>query len=114
MYVNYYNAFEQKRRRPAGVFLQKDPSSTFLLVSSAPQLSVPVFLFPVPPLFQAAYLCSIWRRRSVRKNAEKKMMCNGYIIDTMLSYVKELTAKGKPIEYECDGRIKIFKGGKEL
>ena len=50
----------------------------------------------------------------IEKNAEKKIMCNGYIIDTMLSYVKELTAKGKPIEYECDGRIKIIKGGKEL
>ena len=50
----------------------------------------------------------------IAKNAEKKIMCNGYILDTMLAYVKDLTAQGKPIEYECDGRIKIYKGGKEL
>lgn len=50
----------------------------------------------------------------IGKNAEKKIMCNGYIMDAMLAYVRELTAQGKPIEYECDGRIKIFKEGKEL
>ena len=50
----------------------------------------------------------------IAKNAEKKIMCNGYILDTMLAYVKDLTAQGKPVEYECDGRIKIYKGGKEL
>jgi hypothetical protein len=50
----------------------------------------------------------------LENNAEKKIICNGYIMDTMIAYVKGLTAQGKPIEYERDGRIKIFKGGKEL
>lgn len=43
----------------------------------------------------------------IEKNAEKKIMCNGYIMDTMLQYVKSLTAQGKPIEYHTDGRIQI-------
>jgi len=44
----------------------------------------------------------------LQKNAEKKIRCKGYIIDTMLAYVRSLTAQGKPVEYKTDGRITIL------
>ncbi|MCI1640762.1 MAG: 5'-nucleotidase C-terminal domain-containing protein [Bacteroidales bacterium] len=45
---------------------------------------------------------------SVAKNAENVTILPGYIIDYMLPYVKSLTAAGKPIEYQADGRVKIY------
>lgn len=36
--------------------------------------------------------------------------CNGYVYDTMLDYVRQLTAAGKPIEFENQGWITILGG----
>jgi len=36
----------------------------------------------------------------VANNAVEIIKCNGYLYDTMLSYVQSLTASGKPIEYQ--------------
>jgi len=46
---------------------------------------------------------------SVAKNAVSVDILPEYIIDVMMPYVKKLTAEGKPIEYEVDGRVQILK-----
>lgn len=51
---------------------------------------------------------------SVARHAEEVIRCDGYIYDTMLAYVKELSAAGKPIEYQKDGRIRILGEGETL
>lgn len=43
------------------------------------------------------------------RNAKNMIILPQYIIDVVLPYVEKLTAEGKPIEYETDGRIKIIK-----
>lgn len=48
----------------------------------------------------------------IEKNNEEKIFCNGYIMDTMVAYVKQLTAKGQPIEYATDGRIQMIGGAR--
>ena len=45
----------------------------------------------------------------VAKNAEEVIMCNGYLYDTMLAYVQNLTAAGKPVEYQNQHWITILK-----
>ncbi len=45
----------------------------------------------------------------VAKNAEEVIRCNGYLYDTMLAYVQNLTAAGKPIEYQNRNWITILK-----
>ena len=45
----------------------------------------------------------------VAKNAEKVIRCNGYLYDTMLAYVQNLTAAGKSIEYQNQHWITILK-----
>lgn len=47
----------------------------------------------------------------VGKNAEEVIKCNGYLYDTMLAYVKSLTAAGKPIEYQNQHWITILEEG---
>lgn len=44
----------------------------------------------------------------IEKNALSVTVLDKYIIDVVLPYVEELTAQGKPIEYQTDGRIKII------
>ena len=48
---------------------------------------------------------------SVAHNAEEVIQCKGYLYDSMLSYVRQLTAQGRPIEYRTDGRIRILGEG---
>lgn len=47
----------------------------------------------------------------VARNAEEVIMCNGYLYDTMLAYVQNLTAAGKPIEYQNQNWITILEEG---
>ncbi len=44
----------------------------------------------------------------VANNAVEVIKCNGYLYDTMLSYVQSLTAAGKPIEYRNKQWITIL------
>lgn len=46
--------------------------------------------------------------------AKEIIRCNGYVNTTMIPYVQSLTAEGKPIEYQMDGRIRILKEGETL
>lgn len=43
----------------------------------------------------------------IAKNALSCKILDKYVIDVVLPYVKSLTAAGKPVEYETDGRVKI-------
>ncbi len=45
----------------------------------------------------------------VANNAVEVIKCNGYLYDTMLSYVQGLTAAGKPIEFQNQHWITILK-----
>ncbi len=45
----------------------------------------------------------------VAKNAEQVIKCESYLYDTMLAYVKGLTAAGKPVEFEPRHWITIQK-----
>lgn len=47
----------------------------------------------------------------VGKNAVETIFCNGWIYDTMIDYVKALTAAGKPVEFENQHWITILKEG---
>ena len=47
----------------------------------------------------------------IAKNALRLDIYYSYIIDVMLPYVQELTAAGKPVEYQKDGRIVIINDG---
>ena len=47
---------------------------------------------------------------SVGKNAIETIFCNGWLYDTMIAYVKGLTAAGKPVEFENQHWITIIKG----
>ena len=47
---------------------------------------------------------------SVGKNAVETIFCNGWLYDTMIAYVKGLTAAGKPVEFENQHWITIIKG----
>ena len=44
----------------------------------------------------------------VARNAVSLQIFDEYIIDVMLPYVQRLTAEGKPIEYQKDGRIRYL------
>ena len=44
----------------------------------------------------------------VAHNAEELIKCDGYLYDTMLAYVRSLTAAGKPIEYQNQHWITIL------
>ena len=48
---------------------------------------------------------------SVGKNAIETIFCNGWLYDTMIAYVKGLTAAGKPVEFENQNWITILKEG---
>lgn len=48
---------------------------------------------------------------SVGKNAVETIYCNGWLYDTMLAYVRSLTAAGKPVEFENQHWITILKEG---
>ena len=50
----------------------------------------------------------------VANNAVEIIKCNGYLYDTMLAYVRSLTASGKPIEYENQHWITVLKPATEL
>ena len=41
------------------------------------------------------------------KNAVSKTVIDKYIIDIVLPCVKKLTAEGKPLAYQTDGRVRI-------
>jgi len=41
------------------------------------------------------------------RNALKVEILEPYVYDVMIPYVKRLSAEGKPVEYEADGRIRI-------
>ena len=43
------------------------------------------------------------------KNAIETIFCNGWLYDTMIAYVKSLTAAGKPVEFENQHWITIIK-----
>ena len=45
----------------------------------------------------------------IGKNAVEIIPCNGWIYDTMIKYVKDLTAAGKPVEFENKHWITIEK-----
>src|SRR5574344_908163 len=45
----------------------------------------------------------------IAKNAVSLKIFPEYILDVMLPYVKSLTAAGKPVEYQADGRVQIIK-----
>lgn len=47
----------------------------------------------------------------VANNAVELIKCNGYLYDTMLAYVRSLTAAGKPIEYRNQHWITILGEG---
>ena len=47
---------------------------------------------------------------SIGKNAIETIFCNGWLYDTMIAYVKGLTAAGKPVEFENQHWITIIKG----
>lgn len=47
----------------------------------------------------------------LRDQAEEVIVCNGYIMDTMLAYVRGLTAKGQPVEYGKDNRLVLLGEG---
>ena len=47
---------------------------------------------------------------SIGKNAIETIFCNGWLYDTMIAYVKSLTAAGKPVEFENQHWITIIKG----
>ena len=46
---------------------------------------------------------------SIGKNAVEVIHCKGWIYDTMIKYVKDLTAAGKPVEFENKHWITIEK-----
>ena len=46
---------------------------------------------------------------SIGKNAVETIFCNGWLYDTMIAYVKSLTAAGKPVEFENQHWITIIK-----
>lgn len=46
---------------------------------------------------------------SIGKNAVETIFCNGWLYDTMIAYVKGLTAAGKPVEFENQHWITIIK-----
>lgn len=46
---------------------------------------------------------------SIGKNAIETIFCNGWLYDTMIAYVKSLTAAGKPVEFENQHWITILK-----
>jgi len=46
---------------------------------------------------------------SIGKNAIETIFCNGWLYDTMIAYVKSLTAAGKPVEFENQHWITIIK-----
>ncbi len=46
---------------------------------------------------------------SIGKNAIETIFCNGWLYDTMIAYVKGLTAAGKPVEFENQHWITIIK-----
>ena len=48
------------------------------------------------------------------RNALEVIRCKGYIYDTMLKHVKDLTAAGKKVEYKMDGRVRILGEGESL
>ncbi|MBR5397579.1 MAG: 5'-nucleotidase C-terminal domain-containing protein [Bacteroidales bacterium] len=48
---------------------------------------------------------------SIGKNAVETIFCNGWLYDTMIAYVKSLTAAGKPVEFENQHWITILKEG---
>lgn len=50
----------------------------------------------------------------VARNAVSLEIFDEYIIDVMLPYVRRLTAEGKPIEYQKDGRIQYLSADGEL
>ena len=41
------------------------------------------------------------------RNAKDLVILDSYVIDLIVPYVRSLTAEGKPIEYQKDGRVKI-------
>lgn len=45
----------------------------------------------------------------IGRNALDVQILDKYVIDVVLPHVKSLTAEGKPIEYQVDGRVKIVK-----
>ena len=47
----------------------------------------------------------------VANNALEVISCNGWIYDTMIKYVKDLTAAGKPVEFENQHWITILGEG---
>ena len=50
----------------------------------------------------------------VARNAVSLKIFDEYIIDVMLPYVQRLTAEGKPIEYQKDGRIQYLSADGEI
>ncbi len=48
---------------------------------------------------------------TLEKNAEEKIVCDCYVYDAILQYVRKLTAEGRPIEYHLDERIVILGEG---
>ena len=50
---------------------------------------------------------------SISKNALEVIHCKGWIYDTVIDYVKGLTAAGKPVEFENKHWITIEKEGRE-
>ena len=49
----------------------------------------------------------------IAKNAVRLDIYDEYILDVMMPYVESLTAAGKPIEYQTDGRITIINDGEK-
>ncbi|MBQ2526222.1 MAG: 5'-nucleotidase C-terminal domain-containing protein [Bacteroidales bacterium] len=49
----------------------------------------------------------------IAKNAVRLDIYDEYILDVMMPYVESLTAAGKPIEYQMDGRITIINDGEK-
>ncbi len=45
---------------------------------------------------------------SVARNAVELQVLDGYIIDTMLPFVRSYGKEGKPIEYKTDGRVTLL------
>ena len=50
----------------------------------------------------------------VARNAVNLQIFDEYIIDVMLPYVQRLTAEGKPVEYQKDGRIRYLSADGEI
>ena len=57
------------------------------------------------------FLLGVYDGYLVARNAVEVIECNGYLYDTMLSYVRSIEAQGRMIEFENQGWITLIGEG---